>query len=76
MKTKLNKITLSRIFNIYHEATLSVFFAACALLEFICFLFIPAPIAYIALAGAICFSIVAGSMAAYVYRSAKRINII
>jgi len=71
MKTKLNKI-----FFIYHEAALSVFFAACALLEFICFLFIPAPIAYIALFGAVCFSIVAGSMAAYVYRSAKRINII
>jgi hypothetical protein len=47
-----------------------------AALEFICFLFIPAPVAYIALFGAICFSIVAGSMAAYVYRSAKRINII
>ena len=76
MKTKLNKITLSRIFNIYSEASLSVFFACGALLEFICFLFIPNPIAYIALAGAICFSIVAGSMAAYVYRSAKRINII
>ena len=71
MKTKLNKI-----FYIYHEATLSVFFAGMAALEFICFLFIPAPFSYIALFGTLCFSIVAGSMAAYVYRSAKRINII
>jgi hypothetical protein len=71
MKTKLNKI-----FYIYHEATLSVFFAGMAALEFICFLFIPNEIAYIALAGAICFSIVAFNLAAYVYRSAKRINIL
>ena len=72
MKTKLNKI-----FFIYHEASVSVFFAACALVEFICFLLLPEhPVKYIALFGAICFSIVAGSMAAYVYRSAKRINII
>lgn len=71
MKTKLNKI-----FYIYTEASLSVFFAFGALLEFICYLFIPAPFSYIALAGAIWFSIVAFNMAAYVYRSAKRINIL
>jgi hypothetical protein len=68
--------TLNKIFFIYHEAALSILFAGLAALEFICYLFIPAPISYIALFGAVCFSIVTCSMISYVYRDAKRINLI
>ena len=71
MRKKLNTI-----FFIYTEASASIFFMACAILEFICAAMISGPFQLLALGAGIAFTCIACSMAAYVYRSAKRINII
>ena len=71
MRKKLNTI-----FFIYTEASAAIFFMACAILEFICAIALHGPFQLLALGAGIAFTCIAGSMAVYVYRSAKRINLI
>lgn len=70
------KHKLNTIFFIYTEASAALFFMACAILEFVCAAMINGPFQLLALGAGIAFTCIACSMAAYVYCSAKRTNII
>jgi hypothetical protein len=67
---------LNTIFFIYTEASAAVFMACIALLEFVCFLMLPANINMLPLAASAIFTCIAGSMATYVYCDAKRTKLI
>jgi hypothetical protein len=69
------KQSLKRIFFIYSEATLAVFFAAMSLLEVACYLAIPSSVSLIgelALAAAIGFALMSALMVNVIYRNEKR----
>ena len=69
------KQSLKRIFFIYSEATLAVFFAAMSLLEVACYLAIPSSVSLIgelALGAAIGFALIAALMVNVIYRNEKR----
>jgi len=74
-KVNIMKQSLKRIFFIYSEATLAVFFAAMSLLEVACYFAIPSSVSLIgelALGAAIGFALIAALMVNVIYRNEKR----
>jgi hypothetical protein len=80
-KVNTMKKSLKRIFFIYSEATLAVFFAAMSLLEVACYFAIPSSVSFageLALGAAIGFALMTVVLVNVIYRNEKRnsINII
>jgi hypothetical protein len=72
----MNRSKLSRLFYIYSELYVSVFFGCAALVELICGLFLNHlginSVSYIAFGGAVFFALVSLSFVYSVYKSEKR----
>ena len=75
-KVNTMKQSLKRIFFIYSEATLAVFFAAMSLLEVACYFAIPSShgliVEMLPLTAAIGFALMAALMVNVIYRNEKR----
>ena len=73
----MKNLTLKRIFFIYSEAILAVFFAAMSLLELVCYFVIPDSLfAWIALSAAVGFALIAASMVNIIYQTEKRYSLV
>lgn len=68
--------TLKKIFFIYTDASVALLMAAGFLIELVCSFFVPEIIQYLTIPAAAFFGIVSVSMAASVYKDAKKSNII
>ena len=73
----MKNITIKRIFFIYSEASLAVFFAALSLLELACYFVMPPSLFdWVTMSAAIGFALVAASMVNYIYQTEKRYSLV